>query len=78
MKHKFKTNINCGGCIEKVTPFLNREGVDAWEVDTQNPKKILSVETSSLSKEDIMAIVEEAGFTIEEEKGGFFSKLMGK
>lgn len=78
MKHKFKTNINCGGCIEKVTPFLNREGVETWEVDTQNPKKILSVESSSLSKNEIMAIVQEAGFSIEEEKGGFFSRLKGK
>ena len=27
---KFKTNINCGGCISKVTPFLNKqEGVES-------------------------------------------------
>ena len=24
-KLKFKTNINCGGCVAKVTPFLNAE-----------------------------------------------------
>ncbi len=22
--YKFKTNINCGGCIAGVTPFLNK------------------------------------------------------
>ena len=37
---KFKTNINCGGCVSKVTPFLNnQEGVESWEVDTVNPDK---------------------------------------
>ena len=26
---KFTTNINCGGCIAKVTPFLdNKEGIE--------------------------------------------------
>lgn len=41
---KFKTNINCGGCIATVTPALNAlKDVQHWEVDTANPDKILTV-----------------------------------
>jgi len=41
---KFKTNINCGGCIKAVTPHLDKaEGVKSWSVDTVNPDKILTV-----------------------------------
>ncbi len=41
---KFKTNINCGGCIAKVTPFLDKaEGIASWSVDTNVPEKILTV-----------------------------------
>ncbi len=29
---KFKTNINCGGCIKAVTPHLDKaEGVKSWQ-----------------------------------------------
>jgi copper chaperone len=63
---KFKTNINCGGCIAKVTPSLNRlEGILKWEVDTVNPQKILSVETSDLSEDDIIKVLKEVGYNAE-------------
>lgn len=61
---KFKTNINCGGCIASVTPFLNKiEGI-IWKVETGNPDKILTVETNSASEEEIIQAVKEAGFEI--------------
>lgn len=48
---QFKTNINCGGCVAKVTPGLNEtEGICHWNVDTNNPNKILTVEIDSASK----------------------------
>lgn len=38
---KLKTNINCGGCIASVTPFLNANpNIKKWEVDTNNPQKV--------------------------------------
>ena len=41
-----KTNIIYGSCIAKVTPVLNETfGENNWKVDTQNPKKILTVST---------------------------------
>jgi copper chaperone len=64
---KFKTNINCGGCIATITPILNAEkGIDKWNVDIANPSKILTVETNSLSAEDIMKEVKKGGFKIEQ------------
>lgn len=63
---KFKTNINCSGCVAKVTPFLNgEEGVEKWEVDINNPDKILTVQTDELSPEEVIATVEKSGFKIE-------------
>ncbi len=60
---RFKTNINCGGCIKAVTPFLNEaEGVKSWQVDTANPDKILTVEADGTDAQAIQNIVEDAGF----------------
>jgi copper chaperone CopZ len=59
---KFKTNINCGNCIKSVTPFLNQEiDIEHWEVDTENPDKVLTIrgEVTSLQVE---SIIKEAGF----------------
>jgi copper chaperone len=62
---KFKTNINCGGCIAKVTPFLNSEkSILKWEVDTNSPDKILKVEGEDLKPEDVISKVKEAGYKI--------------
>lgn len=63
---KFKTNINCGGCVAKVTSFLNEaNGICYWEVDTSNEDKILSVHSEGITEEEVKQMVQEAGFTIE-------------
>ena len=63
---KFKTNINCGGCISKVTPFLNKlEGVESWEVDTANADKILTIESNGATEEDVKATLQKIGFKAE-------------
>lgn len=63
---KFKTNINCGGCISKVTPFLDKqEGVDAWKVDTNNADKILTIESNGATEDEIKATLEKIGFKAE-------------
>lgn len=63
---QFKTNINCSGCVAKVTPGLNEtEGIAQWNVDTSNPNKILTIETDSASKEQVIEAVKKAGFKIE-------------
>lgn len=63
---KFKTNINCSGCVSKVKPFLDKlEGLDSWEVDTENPDKVLSVKISQTTDEEIIDTIEEVGFEAE-------------
>lgn len=63
--YRFKTNINCGGCVNGVTPFLNKIAGIHWKVDTDNPDKILSVETDQADEEEIVRMVKKAGFEIE-------------
>ncbi|MEO5995781.1 MAG: heavy-metal-associated domain-containing protein [Chitinophagaceae bacterium] len=61
-----KTNIMCGSCIAKVTPTLNNEvGEGNWKVDIQNPKKILTVSTDELSEDQVIKVVEKAGYKAE-------------
>jgi len=49
---KLKTNIKCGGCIATVTPFLNQSvGEGNWQVDTQSPDKVLTVNTNGVTAE---------------------------
>ncbi len=63
---KFKTNINCSGCVEKVTPFLNEvEGFCDWDVDTTSKNKILTVHSDKNNGGEIINAVENAGFKIE-------------
>ena len=63
---KFKTTINCGGCVASVTPRLNQiKGIGKWEVDTSNPLKVLTVETSGVEPEVIIEKLKEAGYKAE-------------
>ncbi|MGI8638280.1 MAG: heavy-metal-associated domain-containing protein [Segetibacter sp.] len=63
---ELKTNIMCGSCVAKVTPSLNEAAGEAnWKVDTQNPKKILTVSTDKLSEEEVIKAVEKAGYKAE-------------
>lgn len=66
--YKFKTNINCGNCVSKVTDYLNNEkSIEKWEVDTNVPEKILTVSGENLDKEKIKEAVEKAGFVVKGE-----------
>lgn len=62
---KFKTNINCGNCINAISPTLNQEiDIEQWQVDTDNPDKVLSV-VSDLSPVVVETIIKNAGFEAE-------------
>jgi copper chaperone len=63
---KFKTTINCGGCIAKATPFLNQvKGIKQWDVETANPQKILTVETEGSVQDEIIKGLAQIGFKAE-------------
>jgi copper chaperone CopZ len=63
---QFKTTINCGGCVAAVKPHLDAAaGICHWEVDTASKDKILSVHSNGITKEQVMATVQKAGYKIE-------------
>lgn len=63
---KFKTNINCGACVSKVTPVLDgNEQVEKWDVDTVNPDKILTVEGANIDEEELVHSLKKVGYKAE-------------
>ena len=64
---KFKTNINCSGCVAKATDTLNQiAGQENWTVDTTNPNKVLSIAKSEVKSEEVLKAIQGIGFKIEE------------
>ena len=63
---KFKTTLNCGGCVSKVQADLDKaEGIQEWKVDTENPDKILTVSSRGITEEEVINIVKSKGFKAE-------------
>lgn len=63
---RFKTNINCGGCIATVKPHLDLiAGTDGWQVATTDKDKVLTITAGGISPEQVTATVQKAGFKIE-------------
>jgi copper chaperone CopZ len=62
---KFRTDIKCMGCVSKVTPHLNEAvGENNWEVDINNPAKILTVKNEADAAK-VKEAVNKAGFKVE-------------
>lgn len=63
---KFKSNIKCTGCLQKVTPHLDStEGIENWEVDLKNPEKVLTVQGSGITEEQVREAIQKAGYSVE-------------
>ena len=63
---KFKTNINCGGSIASVKPHLDKANeISHWKVDTGSKDKVLTVTSDGATEQQVIDIVEQAGFKIE-------------
>jgi copper chaperone len=61
--YQFKTNIQCSGCEAKVKSFLEgHPEIVRWNVDLTNPGKLLTVETSNLSPQQIVELLQQAGY----------------
>ena len=66
----FKTNINCSACIKSVTPYLNEvDTIEFWQVDTDNPDKVLKVGLENDDDNEVIKAVRQAGFEIEPLEG---------
>ena len=63
---KFKTTLNCGGCVSKVqADFDKAEGIQDWNVDIDNADKILTVNSKGITEEEVINIVKSKGFKAE-------------
>ena len=63
---RFKTNINCGGCVASIKPHLDSaEGIAHWEVDTSGKDKVLTVTPEGITEQGVITTVQKAGFKIE-------------
>ena len=66
MEKKFKTNIKCSACVEKVTPYLNEvAGIDQWNVDLTSPQRTLTV-AGGASESEVKESLKKAGYTAEQ------------
>jgi copper chaperone CopZ len=63
---KFKTNINCNHCINKITPVLDSDtGISEWSVDLNSENKILTVKGENPDIEKIIESLSGVGYLAE-------------
>lgn len=63
---QFKTTLNCGGCVSKVKSDLDDSAkITKWNVDTDHPDKILTVNSKGITEDEIIAIIKSKGFKAE-------------
>lgn len=64
--YRFKTTLNCGGCVSKVKSDLDQAaGIEKWEVNIDNPDKILTVKATNIDPNEVVQIVKSKGFQAE-------------
>jgi copper chaperone len=63
---KFKTNLQCGGCVSKVQADLDQlVGNGQWKVDTEHADKVLTLNSATVV-EEVIERVRNKGFMIEQ------------
>lgn len=63
---RFKTNVQCSGCLSKVTPLLNQAlGAENWNIDVNDPQKPLTVNAPGVNAEQVSQVLGKAGFSAE-------------
>lgn len=77
--YKFKTNINCGGCIDKVASYLdNAQDIMHWSIDVSDEDKVLMVlGEERLAQKDVVEIINLAGFSAKPVRKNILSKIFG-
>ncbi len=64
---QYQTNINCQNCIRAVRGFIEDvPNITNWEVDTDNPDKILTVSGDNIDWRQVEEAVLDAGYEIHE------------
>jgi len=63
---KFKTNVNCNHCINKITPVLNsNESISEWNVDLTNDDKVLTVKGENVDCNAVIDSLSKVGYVAE-------------
>ncbi|MEM9824721.1 MAG: hypothetical protein AAF985_26775 [Bacteroidota bacterium] len=63
----FKTNINCENSIRTLMVFIdNNPKIRSWSVDTSTVDNLLHIQCLDLGPDDIITLVQKAGFRIEQ------------
>ncbi len=77
--YQFKTNINCGGCLDKVSSYLdNAQEIFQWQVDTAAQDNVLTVTgNDTLASKDIVDIINLAGLSAKPVRKNVLSKIFG-
>ena len=58
---KFKTDLQCGGCVKKVQPHLEDiDNIQLWEVKLNHANKIMKVTTDRQHADDVARQVHQA------------------
>ena len=64
---KFKTNIKCNNCVAKVSTYLDEsEKITDWNVDLENPDRILTVTGNGITNEYVKDTLMKVGYKAEE------------
>ena len=65
------TTLHCAGCVESIKPFFNKaDKVKEWKVDLSKPVKTITATGEGLQKEDVVSLLQQAGYDIIEETVG--------
>lgn len=63
---KFKTNLKCEGCVDKVTPSLNNlDGVKDWAVDLKSTDRVLTVTGNNIEEKAVVQALLQNGYKAE-------------
>ena len=62
---RFKTNLKCGGCIKAINTGLESLNIiDTWNVDLDNPDRVLEIKAPEDVSEQVIESVKKAGYQI--------------
>ncbi len=63
----FKTDIRYKTDLKKLSPFMSGETrIKKWNVDRSDIDRVLRIESSAMSPEEVINLIERAGYSCEE------------
>ena len=64
--YKFKTSAKCGGCVSNIGRYLDEiKEIDRWNINLNDPMRILEVSSESDISDVVMASIRKAGYKVD-------------